>query len=133
MFAVMGLANTVYHPADYSLLSEHVAPERATQVFSFHTFSGMVGSAVAPMTLLFLQSLVGWRGAFLGATALGLVAALILILQKRAAGAAPGPSAKPHGREGRRRSRRRLAALAVARRSCSISCSSSCCRWSAEA
>src|SRR5229473_4907959 len=82
MFAVMGVANTVYHPSDYALLSEHVAPDRATQVFSFHTFSGMVGSAIAPMTLLFLQSLVGWRGAFLSATALGLVAALILILQK---------------------------------------------------
>ena len=82
MFAVLGLANTVYHPSDYALLSERVAPERATQVFSFHTFSGMVGSAVAPVTLLFMQSLVGWRGAFLSATALGLVAALILISQR---------------------------------------------------
>ena len=51
MFGLMGVANTVYHPADYALLSEHVGPERATQVFSFHTFSGMVGSAVAPVTL----------------------------------------------------------------------------------
>jgi MFS family permease len=81
MFAVMGLANTVYHPADYALLSERVTPQRVPQVFSFHTCSGMIGSAVAPGTLLFMQSLVGWRGAFVCAAALGIIAALILALQ----------------------------------------------------
>ena len=35
MYAVLGLANTVYHPADYTLLSEHVAPARITQVLSY--------------------------------------------------------------------------------------------------
>src|SRR6266550_1612795 len=53
MFAVLGPANTVYHPADYTLLSERVSPRRMTQVFSFHTCSGMIGSAIAPVTLLF--------------------------------------------------------------------------------
>jgi MFS family permease len=77
----MGLANTVYHPADYALLSERVTPQRVPQVFSFHTCSGMIGSAVAPGTLLFMQSLVGWRGAFVCAAALGIIAALILALQ----------------------------------------------------
>jgi MFS family permease len=81
MFAVMGAANTVYHPADYTLLSEGVPPQRMTQVFSYHNCSGMIGSAIAPVTLLFMQSFVGWRGAFLGATVLGVVAALILALQ----------------------------------------------------
>ena len=81
MYAVLGLANTVYHPADYALLSERVAPGRLTQVFSFHTCSGMIGSAIAPVTLLFMQSIVGWRGAFVCAAALGFIAALILALQ----------------------------------------------------
>jgi FSR family fosmidomycin resistance protein-like MFS transporter len=81
MYAVLGLANTVYHPADYTLLAEHVAPARITQVLSFHTCSGMIGSAIAPVTLLFMQSMVGWRGAFLCAAALGVIAALILVLQ----------------------------------------------------
>jgi MFS transporter, FSR family, fosmidomycin resistance protein len=81
MFAVMGLANTVYHPAAYALLSERITPQRVPQVFSFHTCSGMIGSAVAPGTLLFMQSLVGWRGAFVCAAALGIIAALILALQ----------------------------------------------------
>jgi FSR family fosmidomycin resistance protein-like MFS transporter len=81
MFALMGVANTVYHPADYTLLSERVAPQRTTQVFSYHNCSGMIGSAIAPVTLLFMQSMVGWRGAFLGASMLGVVAALVLAVQ----------------------------------------------------
>src|SRR5262249_19610081 len=45
MFAVLGLGNTVYHPADYTLLSDHIAPDRIGRAFSIHTFSGMLGSA----------------------------------------------------------------------------------------
>jgi sugar phosphate permease len=79
MFGVLGLANTVYHPADYALLSQHVAAARAGRVFSFHTFAGMAGNAVTPPTLLFLYSIVGWRGAYLAAAVLGLVAAAVLV------------------------------------------------------
>jgi FSR family fosmidomycin resistance protein-like MFS transporter len=82
MFGVLGLANTVFHPADYSLLSTHVGSERLTKAFSYHTCAGMAGSAIAPVTLLFMQDYVGWRGAFLGAAAFGFVAALVLMLQR---------------------------------------------------
>ena len=51
MYGVAGLGNTVYHPSDYSLLSHHAPSERLSHVFSFHTFAGMVGSAIAPVTL----------------------------------------------------------------------------------
>ncbi len=85
MFGVMGLANTVYHPADYTLLSEHVAPERMTKVFSYHSCAGMIGTAIAPVTLLFMERLAGWRGAFLGAAVLGVAAALILMLLREPA------------------------------------------------
>jgi len=80
MFAVAGLANTVYHPADYALLSRHVPAERAGRAFSLHTFAGMFGNAAAPPTLLLMQAVVGWRGAFLGAAVLGLLAAAVVAL-----------------------------------------------------
>jgi MFS transporter, FSR family, fosmidomycin resistance protein len=82
MFALAGIGNTVYHPADYSLLSQHVPPDRIGQAFSVHTFAGMLGSAVAPASLLIMQSQWGWRGAFIGAGALGIaVAALLLAIR----------------------------------------------------
>ena len=82
MYGVAGLGNTVFHPSDYSLLSHHTPPERLSQVFSFHTFAGMVGSAIAPVTLLYMQSIFGWRGAYIGAAIFGL---LVLLVADRAA------------------------------------------------
>jgi FSR family fosmidomycin resistance protein-like MFS transporter len=82
MFALLGLANSIYHPADYALLSRHVAPERMSQAYSVHTFAGMLGSASTPVTILFMHSLFGWRGAFLGAAAFGFLAALVLLFQR---------------------------------------------------
>jgi len=64
MYGVAGLGNTAYHPADYSLLSHHSPPERLSHIFAFHTFAGMLGSAIAPVTLLAMQSFFGWREAF---------------------------------------------------------------------
>jgi MFS family permease len=79
MFALAGVGNTVYHPADYALLSQHVPSDRIGQAFSVHTFAGMLGSAVAPVTLLIMQSQWGWRGAFIGAGALGFAMAAVLL------------------------------------------------------
>jgi FSR family fosmidomycin resistance protein-like MFS transporter len=91
MFALAGLGNTVYHPADYALLSRHVPAARAGRAFSLHTFAGMLGNAAAPPSLLFLYSMVGWRGAFLGAAALGLLAALVMGVAGEPPGVEPAP------------------------------------------
>ncbi len=80
MFAVAGLGNTVYHPADYALLGRHVPVERAGRIFSYHTFAGMLGNAAAPATLVYLHVVMGWRNAFLCAAALGVVAAIVVFL-----------------------------------------------------
>jgi FSR family fosmidomycin resistance protein-like MFS transporter len=87
MFGLIGLGNTVYHPADYALLSRHVSAARMSQAYSVHTFAGMLGSAAAPGAVLFLHGLYGWRGAFLGAAAIGLIAALGLVFT---------PGGEPH-------------------------------------
>src|SRR6266851_5136139 len=97
MFAVAGLGNTVYHPADYSILANHVSAQRMGQAFSIHTFAGMLGSAVAPPALLLLQDMVGWRGAFVAAALLGVLAAAVMILQRDALG---GPIPRAANGEG---------------------------------
>ena len=80
MFALAGLANTVYHPADYAMLSHHVAPERISRAFSIHTFAGMLGSTAAPVSILLMQSQWGWRGAFVASATLGIVVAMFLLV-----------------------------------------------------
>ena len=95
MFSVAGIGNAVYHPADYSLLSQHVPAERIGPAFSFHTFAGMAGSALAPPTLLMMQNLWGWRGAFIGASMLGFaVAAVLMALREQPEARAASPRAK---------------------------------------
>lgn len=98
MFALAGVGNTVYHPADYALLSQHVPASRIGQAFSFHTFAGMLGSTAAPASLLVMQGLWGWRGAFIASSLLGLVVAAVLLLMgsgaEKTIAAAPAPHAK---------------------------------------
>jgi MFS family permease len=94
MYGVAGLGNTVYHPSDYSLLSRHAPSERLGQVFSFHTFAGMIGSAIAPVTLLYMQSQFGWRGAYIGAAIFGLIVLVALVAQPEPAIAAAHPGRK---------------------------------------
>src|SRR5215510_2906615 len=46
--ALLGLANSVYHPCDYAILSTHMDEARMGRAFSVHTFAGFLGGAVAP-------------------------------------------------------------------------------------
>jgi MFS transporter, FSR family, fosmidomycin resistance protein len=81
MYGLAGLGNTVFHPADYSLLSHHTPSERLSQVFSYHSFAGIAGSAIAPATLLYMQGMFGWRGAYIGASIFGFIVLAALITQ----------------------------------------------------
>ena len=96
MYGVAGLGNTTYHPADYSLLSDHSPPDRLSHIFAFHTFAGMLGSAIAPVTLLAMQSYFGWRGAYIGAAIFGLIVLAVLLAQGE-----PVPEQPRAGRSGK--------------------------------
>lgn len=87
-FSLLGLANTVYHPADYAILADTISGERIGKAFSVHTFSGYIGMGIAPATILSLAAIWGWRGAWLAAAGLGFAVALTLILFGRALTAA---------------------------------------------
>jgi FSR family fosmidomycin resistance protein-like MFS transporter len=47
-----GVANTVYHPADYAILATDIGPTRIGRAFSIHTFAGFLGGAIAPPVML---------------------------------------------------------------------------------
>ena len=97
MFGLMGIGNTVYHPANYALLSRHVSAERVSHAYSIHTFAGLAGGAIAPATLLLMHSEFGWRGAFMGAAVLGAFVAIMLLLQRDET--PDQPAAKPREAE----------------------------------
>ena len=78
LMAVAGVANSVYHPADYSLLNASVNPSRMGRAFSFHTSAGMLGNAVAPVSMVFLMTFMDWQAALVLCAAVGAGAALLV-------------------------------------------------------
>lgn len=106
LMVAAGLANSVFHPADYAILNAAVDNSRIGRVFSFHTFTGYLGDAVAPATVLFLASLLGWRTAVFVSGILGMFVAGLMWMNaelladtSRAAGTAPSGGEK-QGRRG---------------------------------
>lgn len=79
-YAFLGVANTVYHPADYTILSATVDHKRIGKAFSIHTFAGYLGSGVTPALVLACAAVWGWRGGFLFAAGLSFAVALLVIV-----------------------------------------------------
>src|SRR5882757_8015855 len=79
-YGLMGVANTVYHPADYSILSATIDGKRIGKAFSIHTFAGYMGGGVTPALVLACAAIWGWQGAFLFAAGLSFAAALLVIV-----------------------------------------------------
>ena len=86
------------------------------QAYSIHTFSGMLGIAAAPGSVLLMHSLFGWRGA--SSARPSWVVTAVMLLQRDATRTTPPPS--PRQAAARTTSWR----LLLARRSWSSSCSS---------
>lgn len=76
---LLGLANSVYHPADYAILAEHMDEARMGRAFSVHTFAGYFGGAVAPAIVAALTTVSGGLGALLASGAIGVLVALLLV------------------------------------------------------
>jgi hypothetical protein len=55
----VGLSGSVFHPADYAILSAQIALVRLGRAFSIHTFAGFLGNAVAPVAMLAVAASVG--------------------------------------------------------------------------
>ena len=100
-YALLGVANTVYHPADYSILSATVDGKRMGKAFSIHTFAGYLGSGVTPAMVIAAVAIWGWNGGFICAAVLSFAAAHPADgdRQRAAAGASQdrGEPAKPGG------------------------------------
>jgi FSR family fosmidomycin resistance protein-like MFS transporter len=75
LVAAVGIGNSVFHPADYAVLSAPVDRAWLGRAFSIHTFTGNIGFMAAPGGMIALTALVGWRGAIVVA---GLLAFVVL-------------------------------------------------------
>ena len=94
-----GLGNAPFHPVDFTILNQRVSAARLGHAFSAHGLTGNLGWAAAPVFLVGLGQLLGWRGAYVAAAALYAGILLLLFLQrdKLRTEVAQRPSQQPAG------------------------------------
>lgn len=77
--ALAGVGSSVFHPADYSILSGTVSEQRIGRAFAIHTFGGSAGFAAAPVIMVSLASIFDWQTAFLIAGGVGMVLSAVIL------------------------------------------------------
>jgi FSR family fosmidomycin resistance protein-like MFS transporter len=77
--ALAGMGNSVFHPADFSILNARVGSARLGHAYSAHGIAGSLGYASAPIFSGGLGALVGWHNALFAAAAVGFLMLLLLI------------------------------------------------------
>jgi MFS family permease len=76
--AVAGAGNSVFHPANYSMLNAAVSPRRIARAYSVHGLSGNLGWVLAPAVVMPVAHVAGWRAGLLVAAALALSATVVI-------------------------------------------------------
>ncbi|MFM7691369.1 MAG: MFS transporter, partial [Alphaproteobacteria bacterium] len=77
--AMAGLANSVYHPADYAVLGSDISEGRVGRAFSLHTACGFLWGAIAPAFMLGVAALGGMSSAMIAGGLVGPLVAIPLI------------------------------------------------------
>jgi MFS family permease len=82
--AIAGAGNSVFHPADFTLLNRRVTHARLGHAFSVHGVSGNLGWAAGPVFMAGIASAAGWHVAGFAAAGVGAVVLALLYVRRRA-------------------------------------------------
>jgi MFS family permease len=96
---VAGLGNSVFHPADFTLLNRRVSTPRLGHAFSVHGLSGNLGWAAAPVLMVAVAGTWGWRASGIAASIVGVCALAFLLANRRML--ADAPLAVVEGKQGK--------------------------------
>ena len=103
--ALAGVGNASFHPVDYSILNRRVSASRLGHAYAVHGITGNLGWAAAPVFVVTIAQVAGWREAFAGASLVALAALAVVWLNRdaletpvhRAAGSAAAGRGAPGG------------------------------------
>ena len=80
---VAGAGNSVFHPADFTIINRRVSKVRLGYAFAVHGLSGNLGWAAAPLLMTMVASNAGWRTAAYIAGGLAVLAFGLLFALRR--------------------------------------------------
>ena len=100
--AVAGVGNSIFHPADFTLLNRRVSGARLGHAFSLHGLSGNLGWAAGSVVMAGVAAASTWRHAALVAALFGFAVLGLLLIRNRVlaegADAAVAAAQRPAGR-----------------------------------
>jgi MFS transporter, FSR family, fosmidomycin resistance protein len=79
LFFIAGAGNSVFHPADYVILTASVDSSRQGRAYSLHSFGGSLGTAAGPAVMALLLIYTDWRTALMIAGAVGVILSLVFV------------------------------------------------------
>lgn len=80
--SLAGLANSTFHPVDFTILNQKVSAARLGYAFSAHGLTGNLGWALAPVFFAGFGFWFSWRGAYVAAAMLYLVVMFVVYLHR---------------------------------------------------
>lgn len=79
LFFIAGAGNSVFHPADYVILTASVDKSRQGRAYSMHSFGGSLGTAAGPAVMVVLMTQTDWRTALIIAGSVGVLLSLVFV------------------------------------------------------
>lgn len=79
LFLLSGAGNSVFHPADYVILTASVDKSRHGRAYSMHSFGGSLGTAAGPVAMALLLTQTDWRSALTIAGVVGVALSFVFI------------------------------------------------------
>lgn len=79
LFFLAGAGNSVFHPADYVILTASVDSTRQGRAYSMHSFGGSLGTAAGPAAMALLLAEFDWRIALMIGGAVGVILSFVFV------------------------------------------------------
>lgn len=79
---IAGLGNSVFHPADLSILSHRVSETRLGRAYAVHGISGSLGYATSPVLVTLIAGIANWHVALIAVGLGGLAVAALLLVNR---------------------------------------------------
>jgi MFS transporter, FSR family, fosmidomycin resistance protein len=98
--AIAGMGNSVFHPADFTLLNRRVSTSRLGHAFSVHGLTGSLGWAAGPVFMIAIAVPFGWRTAAVCASLVGFAALAFLFANRRLLGEVAIVATEPPRKKG---------------------------------
>jgi len=102
--AVAGLGNSIFHPADFTILNRKVSNNRLGHAFSVHGLTGNLGWAAGSVVMASVAAAASWRASAVVAMLFGVSVVGLLILRRSSLNdaavtvpAASGAATRPSG------------------------------------